>query len=296
LAVNTTGTDNTALGYNALAANATGTSNNTAIGSSALAVNTTGTFNVAVGKGALAANTTGVHNIAVGYNSLVVNTTGADNTVLGYNALVANTTGVQNTAIGSGVGAAITTGTNNIIVGYNAGGTLTTGSGNIYINANAGAAAETNTTRIGTSQTACFVAGIFGATVIIGGLPVDVDSSGHLGTIVSSKRFKKNIADMAVDSENIYNLRPVSFSYISDDTDTKQYGLIAEEVAEIFPSLVVYDCDEQPLSVRYQVLPILLLNEVQKQHEIIEKLEQQGEEFSCAMDSVHSRLLALEHN
>ena len=47
-----------------------------------------------------------------------------------------------------------------------AGTSLTTGSGNIYINANAATAAEATTTRIGTSQTKAFIAGIRGVTSI----------------------------------------------------------------------------------------------------------------------------------
>jgi trimeric autotransporter adhesin len=169
LAVSTTGTDNTAIGYNALAANTTGTSNNTAVGSSAMAANTTGTLNVAVGKSALAVNTVGTHNTALGYNALVANTTATDNTALGYNTLPSVTTGSTNIAIGSG-----------------AGGTLTTGSGNIYINANAASASEATTTRIGTSQTSAYMAGVFGVTPSGTLQTVTVNSSGQLGSTSSS--------------------------------------------------------------------------------------------------------------
>jgi hypothetical protein len=60
------------------------------------------------------------------------------------------------------------------------------------------------------------------------------------------------------------SLRPVSFSYKKDEEKTKQYGLIAEEVAEIFPELMYCDKDGKPFSVFYEKLPAILLNELQK--------------------------------
>ncbi|HET7039115.1 MAG TPA: hypothetical protein VFH97_04460, partial [Gemmatimonadales bacterium] len=48
-----------------------------------------------------------------------------------------------------------------------------------------------------------------------------------------------------------------------------EYGLIAEEVLEVFPELVALGADGQPETVRYHVLPALLLNELQRQeHEL----------------------------
>ena len=72
-------------------------------------------------------------------------------------------------------------------------------------------------------------------------------------------------------------LRPVSFLYkpeYADGDRTLQYGLIAEEVAKVYPELVAYDNDGQPYTVRYQYLITMLLNEVQKQYR---RAEQQSE-------------------
>jgi hypothetical protein len=71
---------------------------------------------------------------------------------------------------------------------------------------------------------------------------------------------------MGNDSAAIYNLRPVTFAYNGDLSETKQFGLIAEEVSEVFPEIVVVDGNGQPETVQYHVLPALLLNEVQKQY------------------------------
>jgi hypothetical protein len=77
---------------------------------------------------------------------------------------------------------------------------------------------------------------------------------------------------MNLDSADVLNLRPVTFVYNTDETNTRQYGLIAEEVDKAFPSLVVYDAEGQPKTVQYHVLPVLLLNEMKKQHSTIEKM------------------------
>jgi hypothetical protein len=259
---NATGTANVAVGVGALNSNITGSSN-TAVGWNALAVSTD-SENVAVGAFALNQNL-GIENAAVGVNAAQQTTTGSFNSVLGNDALLANTTGTGNTAVGFGA-LPISSGSNNSALGANAGLLLATGDNNVYV-ANPGIAAESGAIRIGTSglHAAAFMQGIFGAAVAIGGLPVEVDAVGKLGTVVSSAAFKKDIRDMDSASEKIHVLRPVKFAYRSDKTNTEQYGLIAEEVANVFPELVVYDLEGQPYSVRYQVLPVLLLNEVQKQ-------------------------------
>jgi hypothetical protein len=190
-------------------------------------------------------------------------------------------TGGDNTGVGHAVFPLLTTGTSNIAIGSGAGGGLTTGNGNIYINANAGAAAEATTTRIGTSQTRAFAAGVRGVTTDINdAVAVLIDSAGQLGTISSSVRFKHDIADMGDVSSSILNLRPVTFAYNSDATHATQYGLIAEEVAQIFPGIVVKDADGLPSTVQYHVLPVLLLNEVQK--------------LRADMEDMNNRLIVLE--
>ena len=72
------------------------------------------------------------------------------------------------------------------------------------------------------------------------------------------------------DSTNaLMKLRPVTFLYKPEydkGERTLQYGLIAEEVAKVYPELVAYDNDGQPYSVRYQYITTMLLNEVQKQY------------------------------
>jgi hypothetical protein len=139
-----------------------------------------------------------------------------------------------------------------------------------------GTAAESHVLRIGagtgtsTQQlNKAFISGIQGITVT--GTAVLVSSSDQLGIAVSSRKYKDNIEDMGDKSEALYKLRPTTFTY-KESTETR-YGLIAEEVAEVFPNLVVYDKSGDPQTVMYHELPALLLNEIQKLKKEIDELK-----------------------
>jgi len=219
-----------------------------------------GNSNTANGSAALFHNTTGANNTATGSAALFNNTNvaGANNTADGFYALFHNTSGHENIALG-----------------YQAGLNLTTGSKNIDIG-NEGVAAESNTTRIGVqgTQTAAYIAGIFGEAVGANNLPVLIDSNGKLGTtVMSSRRFKNEIKAIDKASEAILALKPVTFQYNDDKTNTPQFGLIAEEVAEVNRDLVVRDKHGQISAVRYDAVNAMLLNEFLKQHRKVEEQE-----------------------
>ncbi len=233
-----------------------------------------GATNTAVGLGAFAANTTGVANTATGGAALAKNTTGNSNTAVGINALFFNTTGSGNIAVGHAALFGNSTGSGNIGLGLGAGFSATTGSNNIYIGSD-GVAAEAATIHIGTqgTQQATFIAGIAGKTVTNSAAVLIDTTTGHLGTIVSSRRFKEEIRTMEDASAGLQRLRPVAFRYkqpAADGSKPRQYGLIAEEVAEVYPELVVYDAAGQPETVMYHLLPAMLLNELQRQHRQLE--------------------------
>ncbi len=158
-------------------------------------------------------------------------------------------------------------------MGQAAGFLLTTGSNNIDIG-NEGAPAESDTIRIGDTQTVTFIAGIRGITTgIADALPVMIDSAGQLGTMSSSQRFKKEIKPMEQASEAILSLQPVTFQYKSDPTGRAQFGLIAEEVAKVNPALVVRDAKGEIYSVRYDAVNAMLLNEFLKEHRKVQEQE-----------------------
>ena len=251
----TTGTHNTAIGYHSLFANTTGR-NNTASGWEALEVSTTGIKNTATGCDALHSNTTGSYDTANGVGALAHNTLGAYNTANGFDALHSNTTGSSNIALGDSAGINLTTGNNNIDIG------------------NQGVVGEANTIRIGKqgTQTAIFAAGISGAAVP-GGVGVIVDSSGHLGTVVSSAHYKDAIKPMDKASEAILALKPVTFRYKTalDPNAIPQFGLVAEDVEKVNPNLVAHDDQGKPYTVRYEAVNAMLLNEFLKEHRKVEE-------------------------
>ena len=238
----------------------------------------------------------GTDNTFVGVNAGNFTTTGTgDNTGLGISALTALTSGVQNTAVGSGAGSALTTGSNNTILGYNTGTSTTTGSNNIYIDGSGAAAPanESTTIRIGSNgtHTRCFIQGISNSGIL--GSAVVVTAAGQLGVLISSQQFKHSIVPIIDESERMYDLIPVSFIYNSDETQSIQYGLIAEEVYKIMPDIVITDAQGRPFSVRYDLLSTLLLKEVQNHRNelreyksrlaaleiIIDRLQQQIEQY-----------------
>ena len=172
------------------------------------------------------------------------------------------------------------TGANNTAFGYAAGFSATSGSNNIYLGANVfGVAGETNTMylgRVGT-QTKSFIAGVRGITTVNpDAIQVLIDSAGQLGTISSSRRFKEDIEDMGGASAGLLRLRPVTFRYtqaFAGGAKPTQYGLIAEEVAEVFPDLVVTGADGQVETVQYQKLDAMVLNELQKLYREVQALK-----------------------
>jgi len=235
---NTTSNFNTANGFEALFSNTTGI-DNTANGSQALYRNTTGSLNVANGYLALFNNTTGIDNTANGYDALAFNTTANDNTASGYAALDNNSTGHDNTALGAFAGQNVTTASNVICIG------------NLGANVNGG----------------CFIGSIRGVTTTnADAIPVLIDSAGQLGTASSSWRFKREVKAMDKASEAIMALKPVTFHYKSDNCNTPQFGLIAEEVAAVNPDLVVRDNNGEIYTVRYDAVNAMLLNEFLKEH------------------------------
>jgi hypothetical protein len=112
-------------------------------------------------------------------------------------------------------------------------------------------------------QTRTYIAGISSTQVL--GSVVEVDSNGKLGVEPSSGRFKRDIRDIGAASAGLMQLRPVSFRYKNDPSGTLQYGLVAEEVARVYPELTIRGTDGKVEGVRYLEFTTLLLKELQKQ-------------------------------
>jgi Chaperone of endosialidase len=294
----TTGSANTAVGWFSLWSNTEGSFNtaagagtllfntadaNTAFGAAALLFNTTGFNNTAVGAAALLNNTQGDSNVAVGSQALNKNTEGGNNNAVGFLALFSNTTGGGNNAVGEVALFSNVTGHDNTAIGDSAGGNIT-GSYNVCIGSGVeGVAGENNTTRI--SNIYATVQPVVGTDPDV----VSVNSTGRLGRgNVSSRRYKHEIKPMENASEALLALKPVTFRYNKeyDATQTLAFGLIAEEVAEVYPDLVGRNPEGQPESVRYEQINAMLLNEFLKEHG-------RGEEQDCRIQEQETTIAEL---
>jgi len=149
----------------------------------------------------------------------------------------------------------------------------------------------------------CYIGNIYSnVQPIVGTDPdsVTITSAGRLGRgNVSSRRYKHDIKPMEQASEVLYALKPVSFRYNNeyDATQTLAFGLIAEEVAEVYPDLVGRNPKGEPESVRYEQINAMLLNEFLKEHRKVEKLEatvaEQQKSFQSKLAEQEKQLQAL---
>jgi uncharacterized coiled-coil protein SlyX len=273
---------NTAVGDQALINNMGGGAN-TATGFQSLFSNTTGGSNTANGVQALFSNTTAAFNTANGYFALRSNTTGGSNTAIGAVALQRNTTGGGNTAIGPNTLDNNTTGNNNVAVGILSGRNVFTASNVICIGANV-AGANVNDS--------CFIGNIFGQAAS-GGSAVSINANGKLGTTTSSRRFKEDIKPMDHASDALFALKPVTFRYKKeiDPEGIPQFGLIAEEVAQVNPRLIVRDKDGKVNTVRYEQINAMLLNEFLKAHRTVQELKSTATTQEAVITELKSALV-----
>ena len=238
---------------------------NTAEGASALFSLTTGSYNTAVGFFSLRSNTIGSFNTATGAGALFLTSgnnpnSATANTATGAVALLSNTTGFANTASGAGALLFNTNGAFNTALGFEAGSSVTTARHVIAIG-----------TTGANVDNSCYIGQIYGSFNTAQSAVVYIDPDGRLGTGPSARRFKKDIADMGAASEVLLSMRPVTFHFKTQDTEkagreTSQFGLIAEEVAEVNPDLILRDKEGEIYSVRYDAVNAMLLNEFLKEH------------------------------
>lgn len=281
------GSTNIAIGYNALGSNTTGSSN-LAIGAAALDAAMTSRDNVAVGNGALGSDISGNFNVSVGNTSLRNNTTGKGNVAVGYFSAYGVYSGDHNLSIGYNAGPgypATFEGDRNVMVGRAAGYYApSTASDNIFIGSEGTGDESTPTIRIGTegTQTRAFLAGVDGATVT--GSDVLITTDGQLGVASSSRRFKEAIQPLDGLNDALLALEPVLFRYRAElvpGGGDVRVGLIAEDVAAVFPALVTRDEEGQPFAVRYDLLSVLLLEELQGQHAKLVAVERRLDELAA---------------
>jgi len=299
--------------------------------------------NESVAVGVLAGATdTGFANTMVGGRAGLESNGGSLNTFVGHEAGFDNygSTWNNNTYIGAETGYYLA-GNNNSVVGENAGSNLNGnndlylgyfasfnlilgGDNNIYVGSRGCLGTcfqESNAIRIGNqndssypTQTDAYMAGVWLSTADSPNQPVCVDANGKLFSVASgcdtgsSRHIKDQIADMGDSTNKLFQLRPVTFFYkpgYDDGSHQVQYGLIAEEVAQVYPEMVAFDKDGQPSGLRYQMLAPMLLNELQKQHSVVMtqrqeietlklQLQQQNASLQLKNASLEQRLQKLE--
>lgn len=238
---------------------------------------TDATNNTFLGKNSGTTTVSGANNSAQGFNSMPAISSGDSNCGLGSTCFENLTTGNQNVGLGVISLQNITSGSGNVGIGHASGANYTSSESSNIVLQNPGVNGESNTMRLGSTGVGskqvdrAFIAATFGTTVGGSGIPVVIDSSEQLGTVVSSKRFKENIEDLKEISSRILELRPVVFNYIKNKE--RGYGLIAEEVQEIMPELVVKNQLDELVTVKYLDLPVMILNELQKLVKRVEDLE-----------------------
>jgi hypothetical protein len=282
---------------------------NTFVGFTGAHTKNTAAQNTFVGDSAGDANTSGGLNSFFGSAAGASNNTGEANTCIGQQACRNMVSSSGNTAVGFFSGTTHKTGNRNIFLGYNAGSLNTNGNGNIYLG-NDGID-ESNTIRIGTNgtligqQNKIFITPILSNPSTNNQANVFIDTfNGQLGYLGSSRRFKDQILDMGDTSSKLLELRPVRFFYkpqYDDGSHLPQYGLIAEEVANVYPEMVAYDKDGLPATVKYQLLAPMLLNELQKQHTVVttqqDAIKTQQEQIQTQAQQIQDlqqRLLRME--
>ena len=141
----------------------------------------------------------------------------------------------------------------------------------------------------------CFIGNIRDVQTFNGNaIPVLIDSVGQLGTVASSRRFKKEIKPMDSTSEAILGLKPVTFHYKSDNCNMPQFGLIAEEVAGVNPDLVVRDKNGEIYTVRYDAVNAMLLNEFLKEHKAFLEEQRKVQEQQATIAQLKSTLAKKE--
>ncbi len=339
---NTTGSGNTALGSSALVANGSGWSNvavgidaqfynfgrsnivavgdsslyfndftspsgdsataNTALGSKTLYTNRTGAYNTATGYQALYSNYSGYYNNADGVKALWSNSSGNYNTATGFQALTASTTGSFNTAYGYLALQQNTTGSNNASFGDNTGPTSSSLSNTTCLGSGAQASSSNEVVLGNASVSSLYCQGAYAATTAASANMV-VTASGQIMRSTSSARYKTDIHDLDINTDRLYDLRPVS--YISKIDGKPYFGLVAEDVAKVIPDLAEYARSKDvipgstsdaliPDAVKYPMLSVLLLEELKKEHAKVETEEQQVESAEKMISDLAKRVEALE--
>lgn len=309
---------NVAVGNAAMFANTTG-NNNISIGFASMFSSTTGGSNIALGTNSLRESDDGSSNVAIGINTMQFNESGDNNTALGSNALLNNGNGNANVAIGVSALRDVTNGSGNVAIGPSAGQSAT-GSNQLYINNNSGTGEDiliygdfaqdivivNDRLAVGmpladfsSLHTLSLQGNSTNDTLIhcennVGDERFQVYSDGDAwlaGTLTeaSDKRLKKNIVPLSSSLAGILALNGYNYDWKNPLSSTDlQTGVIAQEVLEVFPELVV--TDKEYYSVNYTGLIPHLIEGTKTQQELINEQQSEIEEMKSEIEMLRNLL------
>lgn len=278
--------------------------NNLFVGVSAGTGNTTGNNNSFVGAGAGFSNTDGINNAFFGTSAGARNTFGSQNTFLGHNAGLFTTTGSSNIFIGAFAGNpdASTQVTNSVVIGR---GVTVSRSNTIVLGRidqttiipgkfvlGAGAPIVTGGGAYVESFNTNGVSGIFTDNIVFSGFDRQTPSPVHVcarvqflppgtggyiltrcSSSLSSVNNKTDVQPFSGGLDLINRLKPVAFKWKADGSS--DFGLNAEDVAEVEPSLVTRNDQGEVEEVKEGILTVALINALKEQQRQIQAQQEQ---------------------
>lgn len=299
------GTGNLIAGIGAGAVVSTGTFNSF-FGHQAGLNHTTGCCNAFFGSSAGQSNTTGGDNAFFGDFAGVNNTTGSDNTFIGKNAGPPNPATQVNNSVAIGSGVTVST-SNTIVLGTTVHttripGKVIMGAGPLE----SGGVAQTFDT--GNFQ------GIFAANLVLFTLNDILPSPVHVCTrsqslgggfggealtrctsSFSSVKDKTDVQPFSTGLDLINRLKPVTFKW--KDGGGSDFGLNAEDVAEVEPLLVTRNDKGEVEDVKERSLNVLFINAIKEQQAQIKQQQQEIETLKKRQQEIDAlkALLCTDH-
>lgn len=108
----------------------------------------------------------------------------------------------------------------------------------------------------------------------------------------SSRKLKENIADLSLGLGTVSKLRPVSFTWKANSN--RDFGFIAEEVAELDPMLAIYNEQGEPDGVKYANMSAVLVKAAQEQQLQIEQQKAKIDAQGAMIEELKTELAALK--
>jgi hypothetical protein len=280
---------NTAIGWGALKANTSGRA--TAVGTECLISQTTGTDNTALGRQSLYNTTTGSSNTSVGYQAGYNSTTCSSNVTIGYQSLYQNSTGANNTTVGYG-SLTNSTGGSNTALGYNAGSNITSGTNNIMIGLTPQGSSVSVSNEIVICASSASGKGTTTGFITAGAGGMYQGNNSASWSVTSDERLKKNIIDNNVGLGAINAVRVRNFEYRLPeeiDSELKESDVVLKtgvQLGVIAQELqtVLPDC------VKQESTGVLSVDSDPLTWYMINAIKQ----LSTALDAANARIAALE--